>query len=226
MPANPLFTEFLCRSDLRLDAVSASALGAAMWPVQLRASEFLFHQGDPCDHFYVVYEGRVDVQATSIEGQELLFTTLHPGAPIGEATIVSGEQRTASIRARDNATLLAIDRVRFLQLAHEHPEISLTLARLAAQTLRRLSTRVEREAFADLDVRLVELLDSLVSATSAGVGRVEVQVTQAALGMQLGVSRESVNKHLGRLAARGLIELGRGRVIVLDAAQFHDLATG
>ncbi len=221
MPANPIFTEFLCHSDLHLDAVSASALGAQMWPVALQRGEFLFHQGDPCTHFYVVFEGAVDVQATSPDGQELLFTTLQPGAPIGEATIVSGEPRSASIRARATSTVLAMDRTQFLRLAHEYPDLSLALARLAANTLRRLSSSVEQRTFSELGDRLLGLLDDLVRSQRDATtserrdGPVELRVTQQALAMQLGVSRESVNKHLGQLAANGVVELGRGRITIL-----------
>ncbi len=228
MPANPLFTDFLCRSALRLDGAAALALGAQMWPTELRKGEFLFHQGDPCDHFHLVYEGAVDVQSTSPEGKELVFTTLRTGAPIGEATIVTGDRRSASIRARRDSTMLTIGRAQFLQLAEEHPTLSLSLARLAAETLRRLSTRIERYAFAELDVRLSELLRDLCATTAAAdagsTDRIDLAVTQQSLADQLAVSRESVNKHLGNLANEGLVELGRGRVSILDLAGLDALS--
>ncbi len=197
MPANPLFTDFLCRSALRLDGVSALALGAQMWTTELRKDEFLFHQGDPCEHVHLVYEGAVDVQSTSPEGKDLVFTTLRAGAPIGEATIVTGDRRSASIRARRDSTMLTIGRAQFLQLA-------------------------------ELDVRLSELLRDLCAATAAAnagsADRIDLAVTQQSLADQLAVSRESVNKHLGNLANEGLVELGRGRVSILDLAGLDALS--
>ncbi len=213
MPANPEFASFLCTSALQLNAVAASALAAEMWPASLQAGEYLFHQGDPTSSFHVLYRGKLEVRATSIEGKELVFTTLEPGAPIGEATIVDGSARSAAIYAPRKAEVLSIARGPFLELAHIHAGISLALARLAAETLRRLSSRVEDDTFVDIETRLARLVISLGGEHNVG-GSVEVKVTQQALADRLGVTRESVNKYLGAWADEGLVELRRGRIVV------------
>lgn len=44
-----------------------------------------------------------------------------------------------------------------------------------------------------------------------------VQVTQDELAAAVGTTRETVNRHLGRMQLEGLVRLERGRVTVLDA---------
>ncbi len=219
MPTNPVFAEFLCRSRLGLDAVSASALAAQMWPSALAPGDYLFHQGQPTDRFCMVYEGSCDVITTSLSGKELIFTTLTAGEPIGEASILDGVPRTASIRGKTHATILSIDRASFLSLAETHGAIALSLARLSARTLRRLSSRVENDTFTDLGSRLTALLLEL-AAPPATNGTRSAKITQQTLADRLGVTRESINKYLRGWADAGHVELRRGVVVVVDPHSF------
>ncbi len=216
MPSNPAYVDFLVASRLELKQQAAETLASQMWETNLESGEYLFHQGQPNDTFYVVYEGAVDVMASSFEGKELVFTSLLPGEPIGEATILEEMTRSASIRAQKNATLLSIGRRPFIALAETEPGIAIALARLSARTLRRLSTRVEGETFTGLSTRLAEALISIAEPDRGGATK--AKITQQALADRLGVSRESVNKHLRNWHESGLIEIKRGSVLIHDEA--------
>jgi CRP-like cAMP-binding protein len=53
--------------------------------------------------------------------------------------------------------------------------------------------------------------------------RAEVRVTQQQLAGMIGVTRESVNKHLSALVSAGLIELRRGQILVPDRRALQEL---
>lgn len=224
---------FLSASDLRLSPEAAAALAARMWTLDLDRGEFLCHQGDPSDRFFMVFSGELVVQTLSRQGRELVFTSLKPGAPIGEVSIFDDVPRTAAIRAARRSRVLAIGRDNFLQLLHEHPSLSIGVARHLAANVRRLSGNVEGVSFLSLASRLADLLLTLAeqrvgtdTGRSVGAERWEVVATQQELADRLGSSRESVNKLLASLAEAGTVAVRRGRVQILDRGALMDQARG
>jgi CRP-like cAMP-binding protein len=214
---------FLVASELRLAPDAAEALGARMWTIELDRGEFLFHQGEASDRLFVVFSGELVVQTSSPEGRELVFTSLEPGAPIGEISVFDGEPRTAAIRAARHSRVLAIGRDTFLDVLHTHPSLSVGIARHLAANVRRLSGTVEQVSFLPLRARLANLLLRLAVERSGRGGRPrpdgggwEVVAAQRELADRLGSSRESVNKLLAPWAEAGVVALRRGRVEILD----------
>ncbi len=57
---------------------------------------------------------------------------------------------------------------------------------------------------------------------SAAAGGPSVRRTQEEIAEAVGVTRETVNKHLGTLASRGLIRVGRGGIEILNAEGMKD----
>ena len=88
--------------EMRPDSVPPTA--AATTAVTLAAGNTLFSQGDPSDLIFVIETGQVDVIRDTPDG-ELLLTTLGPGDHLGEMGPLFGLPRSASARARSDATL-------------------------------------------------------------------------------------------------------------------------
>lgn len=207
----------LLESELELDHAAAEALALEMRSVILDRGEFLCLQGEPSDRFFVVAAGSLEIQASSVDGRELVFTTLGPGAPIGEVSIFDAAPRSAGIRAQVRSEVLAIRRDVFMQLVAEHPSIGASLARYLARMVRRLSENVESSSFLPLSERLLVLVFSMAVDTGADVeGAWRITATQQQLADRLGSSRESVNKLLRGWSGSGLVEIRRGSLYVPD----------
>ncbi len=218
MPDPSEIATFLLDTSLELSPETAAELAAGMHTIRLQADEFLFLKGSVTDRFFVVVEGKLEIQASSIEGKELVFTVKGPGDTIGEAAIIDATPRTASVRAATPATLYVIGRPAFLSLATRHASLAMALARAAAESLRRESTRVEQRAFAPLAPRLA---DHLVREGQADArGRLVVRATQQMLADRMGVTRESVNKTLRLWEESGIVELQRGAVQLIAPERF------
>lgn len=210
---------FLEGSELGLDRDAAAALAAEMWTISLDRDEFLCLQGEPSDRFFVVRRGSLAVQSSSSTGRELVFTSIGPGAPIGEVSVFDASPRSAAIRAITPSEVLAIGRESFLHLVGVHPSIGLALAAHLARIVRRLSENVEGASFLPLSERLLNLLLLMSAGDAVDVGAPRsIVATQQQLADRLGSSRESVNKLLRGWAAQDLAELGRGSVSIPDVA--------
>ena len=111
----------------------------------------LFRQGDTADALYVVLSGRLEVVSEPEHGSRVLVGELGRDACVGEMSLLTGEPRSATVRAIRDTELLRIDSARFAQFLGTYPqvgaEIARTLARrLAATTAAGVGARDERVA--------------------------------------------------------------------------------
>jgi MFS family permease len=83
-------------------------LAGRLTPVELRAGSYLFHQDDEGDRFYLLRKGSLAIELA--EGDKV------EAAPafVGEIALLRDVPRTASVRAVDDASLLALERDDFL----------------------------------------------------------------------------------------------------------------
>jgi small-conductance mechanosensitive channel len=76
--------------------------------VSLGPSQSLFRQGDAGDSFYIIRAGQADVSISTEGFKEAKVATLGPGDFFGEMSALTGEPRSATIRANGNLTVVEI----------------------------------------------------------------------------------------------------------------------
>ncbi len=92
-----------------LPETAVERLASAAARIQVSSEEDVVKQGETGDRFYVVAAGELGV---IVDGAEV--TTLHDGDYFGEIALLRDVPRTATVRARRDSTLLALDRDDFL----------------------------------------------------------------------------------------------------------------
>jgi hypothetical protein len=104
-------------------------LAASLAPMQIDAGETLFRAGDHGDRFYVVESGDLAVELASGEKVE------GPGGWVGEIALLRDVPRTATVRARTDATLLALERDEFLAAVTGHAPAQEAASELVSERL-------------------------------------------------------------------------------------------
>jgi MFS family permease len=97
-----------------LPLAAVERLASGLEPVAVPAGRELFRRGDQGDRFYVIAEGELEVVLdghTKVEG---------PGAWVGEIALLRDVPRTATVRARTDARLWAMEREQFLGAVTGH----------------------------------------------------------------------------------------------------------
>jgi ATP-binding cassette subfamily B protein len=75
--------------------------------------DVIFHEDDPGDRFYVVGHGQVEVETIDPTGARCHLATLRDGDHFGDADVVEGTPRTATITVSAPTDLLALERDAF-----------------------------------------------------------------------------------------------------------------
>jgi MFS family permease len=90
-------------------------LAAKLVPLRVSAGDVVFRQGESGDRFYVVENGRLLVE---IDGEEV--NDLWPGEAFGEIALLRDVPRTATVVAREDSELLALERDEFIAAVTGH----------------------------------------------------------------------------------------------------------
>ena len=102
--------------------------GLVEWLV-LPSGAALFAQGDAANAAYLVVSGRLGVVREDSSGGEVGVTELGAGDLAGEAALVSGGARTATVHALRDSHLVRLSREAFDALLERHPTAGLAIAR-------------------------------------------------------------------------------------------------
>ncbi len=230
MPAS-LPAELLARLNVNpwfgvLAPAERRALLGGCERLRLAPGEMLFRQGDavPAGQgaFYGVLRGGIKASSLRPDGKEAILAVLEAGNWFGEISLIDRQPRTHDATAVGEAEVLALPRAAFDALMRR-PAFALAISRLLAARVRTLYGMVEDATLRSTRARVARRLLLLAhgDATQAADARPVVPVSQEALAMMLGVSRQTLSKELQLLVQAGAVVLGYGRIEIASAQRLE-----
>jgi len=84
--------------------------------IEVPAGQTVFKRGDKPEGFYIVFKGKVNVTRARDNDGEQVIIWLVPGDYFGEEALVENRNRSATITATEDTTLLFLSRVHFDEL--------------------------------------------------------------------------------------------------------------
>ncbi len=127
-----------------VEAVGVTSFASGECPVR---------QGEPGDSFYIIKKGSVDVIVEKTGGEGAVVATLGPGDFFGEMSLLTGAARTATIRVKDDAEFVVIDRESFRGALVNSPSIAESLSNILSERQAALTVQRERLDAAALERR-------------------------------------------------------------------------
>jgi len=190
--------------------------------IRLRPGEMLFRQGDPPGNLYALVQGSLKMSTLSEDGKEAILVVLESGTWFGEISLIDHQPRTHDATALAQAEVLVLPRTVFDHLMKSNAFARAIAAMLAAR-IRLLYGIVEDATLRTTRARIARRLLLLArgDATMSAHIRPKVPVSQEALAMMLGITRQTLSKELKLLMEQGAIRLGYGYIEVLSAAQLQ-----
>jgi CRP-like cAMP-binding protein len=211
-------------------ALASSPLLASIAPGDLNAlvragrahswhvGQLLFQRGDAGDGMYAIVSGHVRIVLEGPSGAEVTVRRLDAGDVFGELSALDGQPRSATAVADSDVRALHISPQALRAWLQEHPAVAVPMLSQLAYRLRTTNDQVAEIGLLDVETRIARRLSARFAAggTDAFARGSRLRLNQREFAAELGVTRESVNKHLARLKARGVISLEHGTVILLD----------
>jgi len=197
-----------------LEPEARRLLEQSVRPATVPVGTVMFRDGDQCEAFSLVLDGRVRVQKVSENGRQIVLYRVEPGQtcvlttnallaalPYGAEGIAETEVSAAALPSRTFQDLLAVSAVfrRFVFSAY-------------ATRIGDLLLLIDEVAFGRIDARLAHLL--LTRADASGI----VVATHQDLAIELGSAREVISRQIKDFERRGWVTAARGQVVVTDRA--------
>ncbi len=207
----PLFSEL---DDPELERIAQVAI-----PRRFPNDTRVFHEGDPGDACFIVRTGSCRVTREHPDGRAITLANLGPGAIFGELAMLDGEARSASVEATEDTDLLALPASDMRSLIRENPGMAEKLVVALTRRLREANERIARQSFQTVPSRVAGVLDQLLAEDRVSPSvrdGVTIRLRQSDLAQLAGTSRESVSRFLATLERAGVVQVGRGRVTILE----------
>jgi CRP/FNR family transcriptional regulator, cyclic AMP receptor protein len=212
-----------------LTPADRARLLAAARPRTFRRNEIVFNEGDRGETLHLVRKGRLGVRISTSSGESVTLSVLSPGDAFGELALVSRpphHYRTATVTAFESSETLALSGTSFTALCREHPSVERLVVSLLAERVDQLSRRLLEALYIGVEGRVFRRLMELAEIYGNGQAGTIIPLTQDDLAGLAGASRPTVNQVLARLGDQGIVEVGRGRIQILQPAGLRRLAAG
>jgi CRP/FNR family transcriptional regulator len=183
----------------------------------------IFLEGDPCDGFYIIADGRVKIYKLSFEGKEHILHIYGPGNPFGEVPVFAGKKFPANAETLLKSHLLFFPRTAFIDLISRNPSLSLNMLAVLSMRLRQFTVQIENLSLKEVPGRLASYL--LYLAKEQGRTKtVALTISKGQLASLLGTIPETLSRILAKMAKQGLIETSGRDLKLLDIGGLEDLA--
>jgi CRP-like cAMP-binding protein len=186
----------------------------------LRPGQVLCEPGDTVSKVYFLHEGLVSKLTVFEDGTEIECCLIGRGGAVGATSAIGMKTAITRDVCHLKAHTSCIDAALLQQAADRSARIHQAIDDYCAWKMSYIIRNGACNARHSVEQRLCRWL----LTCSDVLERRQIDLRQDIFAKMLGVQRSSVNPILQRLQADGLIEIGRGRLIILDRAALIERA--
>ena len=190
----------------------------------LDRGDYLFHEGDPAQGFYIVQRGAVNVHRVTAAGKEQVIHVFRAGDSFAEVALASATGYPADARALESTQVLLVQKEGILALLQRQPQLALRMLGSMSSHLRVLVGQIEDLTVKDVETRLANwLVKRCPNPQSEAPVKIELTMTKRVLAAELGTVSETFSRTLAKFRAQKLIAVKGKTVTVLSPVKLTQL---
>lgn len=212
-----LFREVLPRNVARVAAQSRTQ--------RLRRGTALYRKGERLPGVVAVAYGSLKVALRRAGGDEKVLRFLGPNETFGEACVLLDRPCPVDLIALADTMVALVPPQQIQWLMGQDPEFARNVACSLGESFLGMLDELQASVQQNGVQRLAAYLDSLAEPHSGNGGWiVHLPVSKTAVAARLGVTKETMSRLLRELASRGLIEVSRREITIVDRARLAQIA--
>ncbi len=187
--------------------------------LNLDKDEYVFRQGDTCQHFGFVISGSIKIYRLTPDGQEKVFEVIGDRKTFAEAMMfMDTKNYVATAQAVAPSQLLLLSADTYMNLIRESPGLASAL--LAALSIR-LHTRINEIEILSLKNathRVIRYLlsQALRSCSTCSTPSFELPIAKRLIAGQLSIQPETFSRIIHHLSHEGIIRVDGRLICILD----------
>ncbi|MFZ2219757.1 MAG: Crp/Fnr family transcriptional regulator [Rhodoferax sp.] len=209
-------------SDLSPADLSRMALGCELR--RLGRGDTVFHYGEPCEEFHVVVTGQVKLFALSQTGQEKVIELVGPGHSFAEALMFTSKPYILNAQALTSTLLLTVSKQAIVSEIERDPRFCMRMLAGISRRLHGLVQDIESGALQSGVQRVIGYLlreHEMSESANDETFTVALPVSKATIASRLSLTPEYFSKVLRELEEKGLIEMDKRDIRIVDALRLQ-----
>jgi CRP/FNR family transcriptional regulator len=188
-----------CQFFMGLPATDIATMASFVVPKRLDKGDYLFHEHDRSEGFYVVQKGAINVHRVSAAGKEQLIHVFRPIESFAEATLATEGGYPADARATEPTTVLLVPKNELIDLLRRRPDLALRMLGSMSQHLRVIVGLLDDLTLKDMETRLANwLLKQCPRPVSAQPAEIKLDRTKRVLAAEMGTTSETLSRTLAK----------------------------
>ena len=114
--------------------------------------QVIIREGEPGDNFHVIVSGEVQFMTQDAGGGEIVLDEVGAGGFFGELSMLTGEARSARVRAVTKVQTLALDRQEFQDFLMKHPHAAIDVMTTLGKRLHRADQLLRKSVAKNINV--------------------------------------------------------------------------
>jgi CRP/FNR family transcriptional regulator len=196
---------------------------------KVKRKGIIFSEGEEAKGFYVTLSGKVKIYKVSPDGKEQILHVINAPDSFAEAALFLEGIYPAFAEALSDSQLLFIPKKDFVHLIEKNPKLSLNMIASLSHFLRRFASLIEELSFKEVSSRIAKYLIDLSSKLSKeekDSREVELDLSKTQLASKLGTISETLSRTLSKMKAKGIIDVKKNRILILDRKALEELSSG
>ncbi|MFB3884207.1 MAG: Crp/Fnr family transcriptional regulator [Thermodesulfobacteriota bacterium] len=196
---------------------------------QVEKRAVLFAEGEETRGFYVILSGKVKVYKVSADGKEQILHVVNAPDSFAEAALFLEGTYPAFAEALSDSQLLFFPKKDFIRLIEKNPQLSINMIVSLSQFLKRFASLIEELSLKEVSSRIAKYLIDLslkLSREGKSAKEVELDLSKTQLALKLGTISETLSRTLAKMKAKGIIDVKKNRILILNREALQELASG
>src|SRR4051794_24905645 len=209
------FTLFRELNDFELKKITDIAI-AREW----KKHSHVFLQGDPLENVYFIYDGKIKIYKSDINGKEQIVAIAKKGEMFPHVGFFRKGDYPAYAEVLEPSTLIAIPISKFETVLIENPELCIKVFKVLGEKIVDLQNRLEEQILNNTYEQIIKLLIRLAQKHGKkqedGTILLKSEFTNKDLANMIGTTRETISRTLTKMKKDELIEVDDDGSMIVD----------
>lgn len=209
------FTLFRELNDFEITKISDIAI-AREWKKQ----SHVFLQGDPLENVYFIYDGKIKIYKSDINGKEQIVAIAKKGEMFPHVGFFRKGDYPAYAEVLEPSTLIAVPISKFETVLIENPELCIKVFKVLGEKIVDLQNRLEEQILNNTYEQIIKLLIRLAqkhgNEQEDGTILLKSEFTNKDLANMIGTTRETISRTLTKMKKDELIEVDNEGNMIVD----------
>jgi CRP/FNR family transcriptional regulator len=190
--------------------------------VNAKKGETIFSEGLESAGLYVLFQGKVNLVKTGIQGQETIITVIKPVIMFNEVSVLDGGPNPVSAIAMQDCSMWRISHAAYQGLMARYPQLGTGLLRILAKRNRAMLDHIEDLSSRPVLARTAKVLLDLSHHGQDSISR-SLHSNNEIAALVSSVPG-AISRSLKNIRQMGLIECSRNRITITHVDEIIKLA--